>query len=247
MTRSEENAVNTENTETAPYATPLLEARGAARSLERSTILEDIDLTVPEGEFLAVMGPSGCGKSTLLHTLSGLEAPTAGSVLWAGEDHSSLTQRARSRHRLLEIGIVFQQFHLLRTLSLLDNVLLPGLLAHSEPRDVLRERARQLMTQLGVQELAERGVGEASGGQLQRVALARALINRPRLLVADEPTGALDSAAGEEVMDALTEISARGTTIVLVTHDLEVARRADRIVTMADGRISGELANPPAA
>lgn len=225
---------------TTDPAAPLIQARGVARSLERTTILHDIDLTVADEEFLAVMGPSGCGKSTLLHVLSGLEDPTAGSVLWAGEDHSSLTQRARSRHRLLEIGIVFQQFHLLRTLSLLDNVLLPGLLAREEPRIMLRERADQLMTQLGVGELAERGVGEASGGQLQRVAIARALINRPRLLVADEPTGALDSAAGEEVMDALAWISASGTTIVLVTHDLEVARRADRIVTMADGRISGE-------
>ncbi|MDN5600407.1 MAG: ATP-binding cassette domain-containing protein [Brachybacterium sp.] len=154
------------NTENTTHTTPLLEARGATRSLERSTLLVDIDLSVPEGEFLAVMGPSGCGKSPLLHTLSGLEDPTAGSVLWAGEDHSSLSQRARSRHRLL---------------------------------------------------------------------------------VADEPTGALDSAAGEEVMDALTEISARGTTIVLVTHDLDVARRADRIVNMADGRLSGELPSPPAA
>lgn len=224
---------------TAP-AVPLIEARAVARSLEQATILHDIDLTVAEGEFLAVMGPSGCGKSTLLHTLSGLEEPTDGSVLWAGEDHSSLTPRARSRHRLQQIGIVFQQFHLLRTLTLLDNVLLPGLLARAESRAVLRERAAQLMTQLGVEDLAERGVGEASGGQLQRVAIARALINRPRLLVADEPTGALDSAAGEEVMAALTSISAGGTTIVLVTHDLEVARRADRIVMMADGRISGE-------
>lgn len=194
---------------TAP-AVPLIEARGVARSLEQATILHDIDLTVAEGEFLAVMGPSECGKSTLLHILSGLEEPTDGSVLWAGEDHSSLAPRARSRHRLQQIGIVFQPFHLLRTLCLLDNVLLPGLLARAEPRAVLRERAGQLMTRLGVEELAERGVGEASGGQLQRVAIARALINRPRLLVADEPTGALDSAAGEEVMGALASINTDG-------------------------------------
>lgn len=225
---------------TVTAAVPLLEARGVSRSLARTTILHDIDLTVADGEFLAVMGPSGSGKSTLLHTLSGLEEPTGGSVLWAGEDHSPLSQRARSRHRLREIGIVFQQFHLLRTLSLLDNVLLPGLLARAEPRPALRMRAVELLAQLGVADLAERGVGEASGGQLQRVALARALINRPRLLVADEPTGALDSAAGEEVMDALAAISARGTTIVLVTHDLEVARRAHRIITMADGRITAD-------
>ena len=239
MTPSEETAMIIAPSTTAP-SLPLIEARGVARRTDRSTILHGIDLAVAEGEFLAVTGSSGCGKSTLLHTLAGLEEPTHGTVLWAGEDHSTRTPRERSRHRLREIGIVFQQFHLLRTLCLLDNVLLPGLLARAEPRALLRERAAQLMTQLGVQELAERGVGEASGGQLQRVAIARALINQPRLLVADEPTGALDSAAGEEVMDALSAVSARGTTIVLVTHDHEVAGRADRIVTMADGRITGE-------
>src|SRR5699024_4315551 len=128
-------------------------------------VLDDIDLTVADGEFLAVTGPSGCGKSTLLHTLSGLEEPSSGTVLRAGEDHSSLTLRERSRRRLLEVGIVFQQFHLLRTLSLLDNVLLPGLLARAEPRPVLREHARRLMEQVGIEDLAERGIGEASGGQ----------------------------------------------------------------------------------
>src|SRR5699024_6150909 len=212
MTPSEETAMIIAPSTTAP-SLPLIEARGVARRTDRSTILHGIDLAVAEGEFLAVTGSSGCGKSTLLHTLAGLEEPTHGTVLWAGEDHSTRTPRERSRHRLREIGIVFQQFHLLRTLCLLDNVLLPGLLARAEPRALLRERAAQLMTQLGVQELAERGVGEASGGQLQRVAIARALINQPRLLVADEPTGALDSAAGEEVMDALSAVSARGTTI----------------------------------
>lgn len=221
-------------------AAPLLSARGVGRSHAQATILHDIDLSVGEGEFLAITGPSGCGKSTLLHTLSGLEEPTCGSVLWAGEELPASGSPARSRHRLLRIGIVFQQFHLLRTLSLLDNVLLPGLLARAEPRSVLRERALELMERLGIAQLAARGVGEASGGQLQRVAIARALINRPRLLVADEPTGALDSAAGEEVLRALALISADGTTIVLVTHDPAVAERADRIITMADGAITGE-------
>lgn len=226
--------------------TPLVEARGVTRRLERTVVLHDIDLSVPDGEFLAVMGPSGCGKSTLLYTLSGLEDPTEGRVLWAGEDHSTLGEKARSRRRLLEIGVVFQQFHLLRNLSLLDNVLLPGLLARSEPRTVLRARAEELMMQLEVDHLADHGVGEASGGQLQRVALARALINRPRLLVADEPTGALDSAATGEMMAALARVSDAGTTIVLVTHDLEVAQQSHRIITMADGRISGERPVPRA-
>lgn len=239
-----EETVMTTTLSTTGLDVPLLEARGVTRRLQRTTILHDIDLTVADGEFLAVMGPSGCGKSTLLYTLSGLEDPTDGSVLWAGEDHSTLDGKARSRRRLLEIGIVFQQFHLLRNLSLLDNVLLPGLLARTEQRTVLRTRAEQLMTQLGVDDLTERGVGEASGGQLQRVALARALINHPRLLVADEPTGALDSAATEEMMDALAEISAEGTTIVLVTHDAQVAQRAHRIIALADGRISGDRPAP---
>ena len=218
---------------------PLLRARGLARSLGGRTVLHDIDLDVHAGEHLAVVGASGSGKSTLLHTLSGLEAPSAGTLRWAGEDLGALGEAQRARHRLLEIGVVFQQFHLLRTLTLFDNVVMPGLLARARPRREVLARGRELMAALGVDALAERGVGEASGGQLQRVAIARALINRPRLVVADEPTGALDTAAGEGVIDALAEVAAGGTALLVVTHDPAIAARASRIITMCDGRITG--------
>ena len=218
---------------------PLLRARGLARSLGGRTVLHDIDLDVHAGEHLAVVGASGSGKSTLLHTLSGLEAPSAGTLRWAGEDLGALGEAQRARHRLLEIGVVFQQFHLLRTLTLFDNVVMPGLLARARPRREVLARGRELMAALGVDALAERGVGEASGGQLQRVAIARALINRPRLVVADEPTGALDTAAGEGVIDALAEVAADGTALLVVTHDPAIAARASRIITMCDGRITG--------
>lgn len=218
---------------------PLLRASGLARRLGGLTVLHDIDLDLHEGEHLAVVGASGSGKSTLLHTLSGLEAPSAGTLHWAGEDLGALGEAERARHRLLEIGIVFQQFHLLRALTLFDNVVMPGLLARVRPRHEVLARGRELMAVLGVESLAERGVGEASGGQLQRVAIARALINRPLLVVADEPTGALDTAASEGVIDALGDVVADGTALLVVTHDRAIAARASRIVTMADGRISG--------
>ena len=218
---------------------PLLRARGLARSLGGRTVLHDIDLDVHAGEHLAVVGASGSGKSTLLHTLSGLEAPSAGTLRWAGEDLGALGEAQRARHRLLEIGVVFQQFHLLRTLTLFDNVVMPGLLARARPRREVLARGRELMAALGVDALAERGVGEASGGQLQRVAIARALINRPRLVVADEPTGALDTTASEGVIDALAEVAADGTALLVVTHDPAIAARASRIITMCDGRITG--------
>lgn len=224
----------------SPGVPALLEARGVGRRIGQAQILHDVDLAVAPGEFLAITGPSGCGKSTLLYTLCGLEPSSSGTVLWAGEDRSGDSAADLSRHRLLEVGIVFQQFHLLRHLTLLDNVVLPGLLARVEKRSAVIARGRELLDGFGVGELADRSVGEASGGQLQRVALVRALINGPRLLVADEPTGALDSAATAGVMEALERIGAEGTTIVMVTHDPEVADRADRVVTMSDGRIVGE-------
>lgn len=223
----------------APTSAPLLSARDLRQSVSGRAVLHGIDLDVDAGEHLAITGPSGSGKSTLLHTLAGLEPPSSGHLLWAGEDRTGDREAERARHRLLEVGFVFQQFHLLRGLSLFDNVVMPGLLARTSPRRSVLRRGRELMEQLGVGELAERGVGEASGGQLQRVAIARALINAPRLLVADEPTGALDSAASATVMDALAQVSAAGTTLLVVTHDPEVAARADRVVRLEDGRITG--------
>ncbi|WP_114854766.1 ABC transporter ATP-binding protein [Brachybacterium sp. YJGR34] len=220
---------------------PLLRARGLERRLGGSTVLHGIDLDLADGELLAVMGPSGSGKSTLLHSLAGLDRPDAGTVSLDGADLTTATEKELARRRLIGIGIVFQQINLLRHLTLLDNVVLPGLLARREPRSAILTRARELMTRLGVAELADRGVAEASGGQLQRAAICRALINRPPVLLADEPTGALDSEATGAVLDALAAVNRSGTSILLVTHDIEVAAQAHRVIRMEDGRIDREI------
>lgn len=218
-------------------STPVLDARGLTRAFDGTTVLHGVDLQVHEGELVCVMGPSGSGKSTLLYTVSGMDAMTSGSVRVAGQDLGSLGQKELARLRLTTVGFVFQHVHLLKNLCLLDNVVLPAYLAGLAPRAELNRRALRLMERMGVAELAHRDVSEASGGQLQRIGICRALINEPRIVLGDEPTGALDSTAAAEVLDILAEINAEGTTVVLVTHDPSVAARADRVLLMVDGRI----------
>jgi putative ABC transport system ATP-binding protein len=223
-------------------ATAVLDARGLTRTFDGHDVLRGLDLQVQDGEFVAVMGPSGSGKSTLLYNLSGLDAMTAGSVRFAGEDLGTLNQKQLARLRLTTMGFVFQHVYLLQNLCLLDNVVLPAYLAGLAPRDELNERATALMERTGVAHLAHRDISEASGGQLQRVGICRALINRPTILLCDEPTGALDSAAADEIMDLLGELNDEGTTIMLVTHDTRVAVRTKRVLYLLDGRIVGDRA-----
>ena len=218
-------------------ARALLEARGLTKSYAGHEVLHGVDLRVHRGEFLTVMGPSGSGKSTLLHTMSGMDAMTSGSAFVAGQELAGLDERQLARLRLTTIGFVFQQVHLLRNLSLLDNVVLPAYAAGLRSRSEINERALALMERTGVAHLAHRDVTEASGGQLQRVGICRALINDPVVLLGDEPTGALDSHAAAEVMDILGELNAEGTTIMLVTHDVQVAARSSRVLYMLDGAI----------
>jgi putative ABC transport system ATP-binding protein len=218
-------------------STPVLDARGLTKAFDGTTVLHGVDLQVHDGELVCVMGPSGSGKSTLLYTISGMDATTSGSVRVAGQDLGPLGQKELARLRLTTMGFVFQHVHLLKNLCLLDNVVLPAYLAGLAPRAELNGRALRLMERMGVAELADRDVSEASGGQLQRIGICRALINEPRVVLGDEPTGALDSAAATEVLDILGEINADGTTVVLVTHDPSVAARADRVLYMVDGRI----------
>jgi putative ABC transport system ATP-binding protein len=203
--------------------------------------LRGVDLAVAAGEFVAVTGPSGCGKSTLLNLLGGLDRPTAGEVRLAGErlDDASEARRARLRRR--ELGFVFQFFNLIGNLTVADNVELPALLAGVPAREA-RRRGAELLGRLGLAEVCSRVPGDLSGGQQQRVAIARALVNRPSVLLADEPTGNLDTAATREVLAILQERHAEGQAIVLVTHDLRVASAAERIVRVRDGRIAGETA-----
>lgn len=193
-----------------------------------------IDLDVAAGQTLAVMGPSGCGKSTLLHLLGGLDRPTAGELFFTGRRVDQLSERALAQLRRHEIGFVFQAFQLLDELTAQENVELPALLAKSSPGQA-RRRARQLLEQVGLGERASHLPSALSGGQRQRVAIARALVNKPAVILADEPTGNLDSAATVEVLRLFDALHAEGLTLVVVTHDERVAETADRLVSMRDG------------
>ena len=197
--------------------------------------LNGVSLTVEEGEFTAVMGPSGSGKSTLLNIVAGLDQPTSGGVEVAGSNLGHMGEAALARFRRDRIGFVFQFFHLLPNLTALENVLIP---AQLKSRTSAEARGRQLLGQLGIGEVADRYPARLSGGQQQRVAIARALINHPTLLLADEPTGALDTKSGEQVMEQLMELHRQGQTIILVTHDAKLAtRHAARVLSVMDGRI----------
>jgi putative ABC transport system ATP-binding protein len=225
--------------------TAVIEARGLTRVHGQGEAavgaLDGVDLEVVHGEFVAVTGPSGCGKSTLLNMLGGLDRPTAGEVLLLGERTDNASEARRARLRRSQIGFVFQFFNLIENLTVADNVELPALLAGVPGREA-RRRSRELLERLGLDHAAARVPGALSGGQQQRVAIARALVNRPSLLLADEPTGNLDTAAARDVMTVLRERHDEGQTIVLVTHDLRVASAADRVVTMRDGAIASETA-----
>jgi len=197
--------------------------------------LNGVSLAVEEGEFTAVMGPSGSGKSTLLNLVAGLDKPTSGRVSVAGTDLGGIGEAGLARFRRDRIGFVFQFFHLLPNLTVLENVLIPAQLRSSTSAEY---RGRELLKQLGIEGVADRYPARLSGGQQQRVAIARALINQPNLLLADEPTGALDTRTGDQVMELLVELHSAGQTILLVTHDAKLAtRHAARVVSMMDGRI----------
>jgi putative ABC transport system ATP-binding protein len=196
--------------------------------------VRDVDLDVRAAETLAVMGPSGCGKSTLLHLLGGLERPSAGEIWFAGRRTDKLSEKALARLRRHSIGFVFQAFHLLEELTARENVELPALLAGSSAA-AARRRADALLHQMGLSDRGGHLPSQLSGGQQQRVALARALANEPEVVLADEPTGNLDSAATVEVLRVLDELRTAGQTVVIVTHDERVAATADRLITMRDG------------
>ncbi|ADU10409.1 ABC transporter ATP-binding protein [Micromonospora aurantiaca] len=217
---------------------PVIDVRGVTRRYgEGPPALHDVSLTVRPGECVAVLGPSGSGKSTLLNLLAALDRPDAGTVTVAGTRLEKLGEAASARFRRAHVGLVFQFFNLLDDLTVLDNVLLPAQLAGA-PARAAREHATSLLDSLGIARHAHAYPGRLSGGERQRVAVARALINRPALLLADEPTGALDTASGEDVRRLLDELHRSGQTIVLVTHDLRLAEAsAGRTIRLRDGRI----------
>ena len=201
--------------------------------------VRDVTVSIAPGEHTAISGPSGCGKSTLLHILGCVDAPSSGTLMFDGKDASTLNDRARSLLRLRHVGFVFQRFFLLPMLTAAENVELPQAEA-GVPRDARRRRSLELLDYVGLAERADHRPSQLSGGEMQRVAIARALANRPRLLLADEPTGELDQTTGEHVASLLDRVNADGTALVIVTHDPALAGRARRVLTMRDGRIAHE-------
>ena len=232
---------------------PLIELRGVRKTFplgEREvTVLDDVSLTVERGEFVAIVGASGSGKSTLLNMITGIDRPTAGEVRVAGTALHELDENRLAIWRGEHVGVVFQFFQLLPALTLLQNVVLPMDFAGRLGAKERRERAEALLARVGLTAHADQLPGTVSGGQQQRAAIARALANDPPLLVADEPTGNLDSRTADEVLAVLDALRAADRTIVLVTHAPDLAERADRVVRVVDGRVAsdGPLAPPPPA
>jgi putative ABC transport system ATP-binding protein len=220
--------------------TAALAMRGVRKTFEAENApvraLRGVDLSVQRGEFVALMGPSGCGKSTLLNLVAGLDIPDEGEITVAGEAVTGRSEDELARMRRRHIGLVFQFFNLLESMTVLENVALPAVIA-GRRRKMAETRAADLLDLLGIGDKAGAVPGVLSGGQRQRLAIARALANEPTLLLADEPTGALDSEGGEEVIELLSRLHRSGQTIVLVTHDAGVAAAAGRVVRMRDGRI----------
>jgi len=206
---------------------------------ERRNVLDGVSVDIGAGEFVAIMGPSGSGKTTLLFALSGMDSVDSGSVVFDGEDLSRLGDDALADVRRKKMGFVFQQPTLLKNLNVLDNVILPSVRDGTLSALQINEKARALMKMAGIEELETRGIGQASGGQLQRVGICRALMGDPKVIFGDEPTGALNSTSASEIMALLADVHRTGTTIVLVTHDVRVATRAERVLFIFDGKITG--------
>ena len=208
----------------------------------QNNVLKNINLTINSGEMVAVMGPSGSGKSTLLYTVSGMDEPSAGQGIFDGKELSGLNAKDLAKIRLDDMGFIFQQMYMLRNLSIGDNILLPAFQSKIPGRsrkDKVR-RGQKLMRRLGIIEIAENDVNEVSGGQLQRACICRSMINSPKMLFADEPTGALNRASSDGVISELAGLNRDGTTILLVTHDVKVASSCSRVLYLVDGSISGQ-------
>jgi len=207
---------------------------------EKRNVLDGISVKIQQGEFVAVMGPSGSGKSTLLYALSGMDNVDGGKVIFDNTDLSELKEKELADLRRKKMGFVFQQPTLLRNLNILDNILLPSMRDGRKDRTRLTDKAKKLMKKTGIAGLENRDITQASGGQLQRVGICRALMGDPKIIFGDEPTGALNSIAANEIMRLLAEIHRNGVTILVVTHDVKVAAKTERVLFILDGKIAGE-------
>lgn len=225
--------------------TTILEAKNLCKTYSSGKVmqhvLKNLNIQIYQGEFTVIMGNSGSGKSTLLYALSGMDAPTLGSIFFQGTDISNYSNDKLAIFRRQHCGFVFQQVYLNETMSIMDNVLMCGLLKTKEKKEVVK-KAKELLNQVGLsEEVYRKFPSQLSGGEAQRVAIVRALINSPEIVFADEPTGALNSASATNVLDVMTKVNEEGQSIVMVTHDIKTARRADRILYLKDGVIVDEL------
>ena len=212
---------------------------------QQNHVLKNVNFTVEEGEMVAIMGPSGSGKSTLLYSVSGMDKATSGTVIFDGREITSLGEKEMADVRLDEMGFIFQQMYMMKNLTILDNILLPAM--QSKKENITKEekvkRGEELMRKLGIIETADHDINEVSGGQLQRACICRSMINDPKIIFADEPTGALNRTSSKEVIDELVRLNQEGTTILMVTHDAKVAARCSRVLYIVDGNIQGEYDN----
>lgn len=208
----------------------------------QNNVLKNVNLSVNAGEMVAVMGPSGSGKSTLLYAVSGMDVITAGNVTFCGENIVEMDEKELADLRLDEMGFIFQQMYMLKNLTVLDNIILPA--AQSKKNGASRRetllRGQELMRRLGIIDIADNDINEVSGGQLQRACICRSMINKPKMIFADEPTGALNRTSSDEVMNELAKLNDDGTTIMLVTHDIKVAAKCTRVLYLVDGNIKDE-------
>ena len=208
----------------------------------QNNVLKNVNFKIGEGEMVAVMGPSGSGKSTLLYAVSGMDSLTAGEVNFCGKNIAEMGERELADLRLDEMGFIFQQMYMLKNLTILDNIILPATQSKKqrEPRRETARRGQDFMRRLGIIDIADNDINEVSGGQLQRACICRSMINDPKMIFADEPTGALNRTSSDEVMDELVKLNSEGTTIMLVTHDVKVAAKCTRVMYIVDGNIKGE-------
>ena len=208
----------------------------------QNNVLKNINFTIDEGEMVAVMGPSGSGKSTLLYAVSGMDHLTAGEVSFCGKNIAQMGERELADLRLDEMGFIFQRMYMLKNLTILDNIILPATQSKKlrEPRRETVRRGQNLMRRLGIIDIADNDINEVSGGQLQRACICRSMINGPKMIFADEPTGALNRTSSDGVMEELTKLNSEGTTLMLVTHDVKVASKCTRVMYIVDGNIKGE-------
>lgn len=208
----------------------------------QNNVLKNVNFNISEGEMVAIMGPSGSGKSTLLYSASGMDSVTSGKVKFGDKNIAKMKEKELSDLRLDEMGFIFQQMYMLKNLTVADNIILPAVQSkkNKESRKEILQRAHDLMRKLGIIEIADNDINEVSGGQLQRACICRSMINNPKMIFADEPTGALNRASSDEVMNELTKLNDNDTTIMLVTHDVKVAAMCTRVLYIVDGNIKGE-------